>query len=486
MPPSMIPFQGSVTPLQTPSFFAQKGIIAINVGGTIFHTSASSLRHADQGSILASLLNTPSIPLKSENPPFFDRDPDLFAALLSILRTSRKTASTDDLLSVNDLIGEAEYYGVTGALKTAMAVPSLDGLDMTEKSVLLPNGRDLPSALSADRTDGSVIVSHGSKISIYDWGLRKNGTLLTQFNCIDTLAKISPSIAIAGAVDFPGLHIYNLDRKTHRETIQWEIESQEIRLHEPTVQAAEFSPSNNAIFASFESGRKNAHTILLIDGESFRPVTELGRQIGFGGLESSPATKLEWIDSHNLLMSSNVNSGPFGYKSDLKLWDVKSQKIVWEYRESNPGPAGHQVKLDPFSDCFADVTVSEQFGSIFKLGVRGGGLFMADLRQLNNSSPWVALGESSNPELGGAQNKVLGYGKQVFVTRGGDLEAWCEVGLREKGKIFRKNIVGNKEGGERITRLAAGGNRLFVARKGLQGVEVWDSSRSKAASVRLV
>ncbi|GLJ42468.1 hypothetical protein SUGI_0880120 [Cryptomeria japonica] len=485
MPPSVPQYQGSVTPLHAPPSFAPKAIIAINVGGTIFQTSAASLCNADKGSILASLLRTPSIPLKVENPAFFDRDPELFAVLLSILRTFKKPASVDDLFSISDLIAEAEYYGVSGALKSAMAAPPLDGLDMKDKSVLLSSGRDFPSAVSADREDGSVIFSHGSKISVYDWALRKNGTLLTQFNCIDTLLKISPSIAVAGAVDFPGLHVYNLDGKIHCATVQWEIESPEVRLYEPTVQAAEFSPSNNVIFSSFESSRKNAHTILLIDVGSFRPMAELGRQIGFGGSESSPATKLEWIDSHNLLMSSNVSSGPFGYRSDVKLWDIRSQKIVWECRESNPGPAIHQANSDSLSDCFADVTVNEQFGSIFKLGVRNGGLFMADLRQLNNSNPWVALGDTI-PGVGGAQNRILGYGKQVFVSRGGDIEAWCEVGLREKSKILRKNIVDNKQGSERITRMTAGGNRLFVARKGLQGVEVWDSLRSKAASNSLI
>ncbi|GLJ50237.1 hypothetical protein SUGI_1069430 [Cryptomeria japonica] len=178
-------------------------------------------------------------------------------------------------------------------------------------------------------------------------------------------------------------------------------------------------------------------------------MAELGRQIGFGGSKSSPATKLEWIGSHNLLMYSSVSVGPFGYRSDVKLWDIRSQKIVWECRESNPGPVVHQAKSDSLSDCFADVTVNEKFGSIFKLGARNGGPFMVDLR-------------------------------------GGDIEAWCEVDLREKSKILRKNIVDNKQGSERITRMTAGGNTLFVARKGLQGVEVWDSLRSKAASNSLV
>ncbi|XP_059068638.1 BTB/POZ domain-containing protein At5g41330-like [Cryptomeria japonica] len=214
-------------------------------------------------------------------------------------------------------------------------------------------------------------------------------------------------------------------------------------------------------------------------------MAELGRQIGFGGSKSSPATKLEWIGSHNLLMSSSASVGPFGYRSNVKLWDIRSQKIVWECRESNPGPVVHQAKSDSLSDCFADVTVNEKFGSIFKLGARNGGLFMVDLRQLNNSNPWVALGDTI-PGVRGAQNRILGYGKRVFVSRGGDIEAWCEVDLREKSKILRKNIVDSKQGSERITRMTAGGNTLFVARKGLQGVEVWDSLRSKAASNSLV
>uniref|UniRef100_A0A0D6QUB3 BTB domain-containing protein n=1 Tax=Araucaria cunninghamii TaxID=56994 RepID=A0A0D6QUB3_ARACU len=475
----MPPFQGQ-TPLQAPPSFVQKAIIAINVGGTVFHTSASALRRADPGSILANLTHSfPAARKHEESPFFFDRDPDLFAALLSILRTSKLPSNNRQFFSVDDLILEAQHYGATAAVKSALASPSLDGLDLVRKSVVASGGRQAPSALSTDG-DGSLVFSHGSKISVYDWALRKRSVVLTHFNCIDALTRISPSIAVAGAVDFPGLHVYDLRRKTHRETVRWEAESREIRLHDPTVQAAAFSPSNNAIFASFESGRKNAHTIMLIDGGTFRPVMELGRRIGVDA--DFPARKLEWVDTHNILMSSSVNSGPFGYRGEVKLWDVKSHKIVWEWQGSNPGP--QHAKNDPLApDCFADVTVGEEFGAIFKVGARNGGLFMADLRQLD--AGWVALGDS-NPGPGGAQNKVLTYGKQVFVSRDGSLEAWCEVGSREQGKILRKNFVGSEQGGERITGMVAGGNRVFVARKGLQGVEVWESPSSSSSGSKLV
>lgn len=470
---SMAPFETQYSPLHVapPPYYTKSSVIVLNVGGTVFHTSPSALKKADPGSILAGLL-VDSLSLKKQEQPFFDRDPDLFAVLLSILRTSKLPSNKSHSFSIDDIVSEACFFGVDGALRSAMAPPPLDGLDMSRKSVIIPNGRDCPSALSAGN-DGSLLVANGSRISVYDWALRKQTTVLTHLNCIDTLHRVSSSIAVAGAVDFPGLHVYDLDQRARRECIDWKIlEAPEIRLHCPTVQAVTSSAAEGLLFASFESSRKNANTILLIDTESFQPVAELGRQLG-GAADLEAATKLEWIGGHGLLLASSVSGGASGYRGQIKLWDIRSKNAVWESRESSSGPSVKQQELQ--SDCFADVIASEEFCGIFKVGVRSGSVFMADLRQLNVNEPWVCL-EDSIPRPGGAQNRLLGCERQVFCSRGADLEVWSKVGLKENGSAFRRSFVG-KQGGERITRMVAGGNRMFLARKDMQGIEIWESAK---------
>ncbi|GLJ50841.1 hypothetical protein SUGI_1082970 [Cryptomeria japonica] len=67
---------------------------------------------------------------------------------------------------------EAEYYGVSSTLKSAIAALPLDELSMKDKSMLLLSGCDFPFARLANREDGSVIVSHDNKTFVYDWALR--------------------------------------------------------------------------------------------------------------------------------------------------------------------------------------------------------------------------------------------------------------------------------------------------------------------------
>lgn len=470
---SMAPFEAQFSSLHVapPAYYTKNSVIVLNVGGTVFHTSPSALKKADPGSILAGLL-VDSLSAQKQEEPFFDRDPDLFAVLLSILRTSKLPSKKSHSFSIDDIASEARFFGAEGAVRSAVAPPTLDGLDMSLKEMIVPNGRDKPSALSAGN-DGSLLVAHGSKISVYDWALRKQRTVLTRLNCIDTLHRVSSSIAVVGAVDFAGLDVYDLGQGGRRECIEWKIlEAPEIRLHDPTVQAVASSPEKGLLFASFESSRKNANTIMLIDTESFQPVAELGRQLG-GAADLEAATKLEWIGGQGLLLASSVSGGASGYRGQIKLWDIRSKNAVWEFRESSSGPSVKQQELQ--TDCFADVIANEELCGIFKVGVRSGSVFMADLRQLNVAEPWVCL-EDLSLRPGGAQNRLLGCGRQVFCSRGADLEVWSEVSLKENRSALRRSFVG-KQGGERITSMVTGGNRMFLARKDMQGIEIWESTK---------
>eukprot|EP01018_Ginkgo_biloba_P041056 Gb_07324 [translate_table: standard] len=465
MPPFQIQSSMTMAPPPLSKSTTVNKTININVGGRIFQTSFESLKHSDAGSLLASV--TPYGLPKEE--PFFDRDPELFAVLLSLLRTGRLPSKSRNF-HIDDIIDEASFYGLQTFLRAAMASPKLDGLNLQKTRSLVPNGRDPPSAISA-ASDGSLLVGHGSKISVYDWALRKESTILTQFNVIDSIHRISPVHAVAGAVDFPGVQVYNTSKGTHEATLLWTADPSEIRLYEPTVQAVTSSP--NVVFASFESGRKNANTILLFDKESLRPMGEMGRQVGMinSASYSMAATKLEWLSGHNLLLASAVNGGAFGYCGEMRLWDIRSGNYVWEWSESNS-------QRDE-SDCFADVVANEDLHGIFKVNMRPGGIAMADLRQLNVENQWMCLEDSNTRPRGegGAGNRVLSYGRQVFCSRGGDLEVWCELGLKEREQIFRRNFVGKAgRDGERIRQMVAAGDRLFVSRKEMQGIEVWEST----------
>ncbi|XP_068640391.1 BTB/POZ domain-containing protein At5g41330-like [Aristolochia californica] len=446
----------------------QTNVVALNVGGQIFQTSPQTLSLAGPNSLLSSISNASSI---LSDDPFIDRDPDLFAVLLSLLRTGNLPSKAKSF-DIQDLISEAEFYGLQSHLVSSLSNPSQFDAFNLEKSLVLPlNGRDSPSAISSTPY-GSIHVAHGSKITSFDWSLHKKATILTQFSAVDSLLSISPSIAAAGATDFSGLQILDLDEGYVRETIYWENQTKS----SSTVQAIGSSPQY--LFTSFESGRRNSNSIMVYDlCGSFQPVMEIAPQEIYGAeIDSAlPATKLEWISSFNLLMASGTHGGPFGLLGNIKLWDLRSSTPSFELKEK--------------VDCFSDVTVSNSLSAIFKVGVNSGEVFMADLRKLSLEDPWVCLGEGRrvNGKKEGAGCKIQSHGNQIFCSKGGDVEVWSEVlmgssrssedGLRDR--VFRKNSMGraNDMGGCRITNMCFGGNKMFLTRKDQQSVEVWQCPR---------
>ncbi|XP_027342590.1 BTB/POZ domain-containing protein At5g41330 [Abrus precatorius] len=455
----MPPFAGSFPQLQPKP---DSNVVSIDVGGQVFQTTKQTLTSAGPKTFFSKIVEASLLCT-----PFIDRDPEMFSLLLSLLRTGNlpSKAKTVDL---QDLILESQFYGIENLLINSFSNPSqLEPFNL-QKSLLLPlNGRDSPSTL-ATTPYGSLHVAHGSKITSFDWSLRRKSTILTHFTAVDSLLAISPEIAAAGANDFSGLQILDLEKGRVRETLNWE----NVTKSGSTVQAIGSSPDQ--MFVSFESCRRNSNSILVYDLHTLSPVTEIGHNEIFGAnIDSAiPATKLQWVEGYNLLMASGSHSGPSGVSGNIRLWDVRSGNVVWEMSEK--------------VDCFADVAVSDALSVIFKVGVNSGEAFYVDLRNLSNENTWVCLGDKRkvmNGKKEGFGCKIETQGNQVFCTKGGDVELWSEVvmgnvnkGLEER--IFKKNLMGRVRdvGGAKITNFSFGGSRMFLTRKDQECVEVWQSS----------
>lgn len=442
-------------------------VITIDVGGQIFQTTRQTLALAGSKSLFSKLSNSQG------TIPFIDRDPELFSILLSLLRTGNLPSKAKSF-DVQDLIFESRFYGIENLLINSQSNPSLFEAFNVDKSTILPlSGRDSPSTISTTQF-GSVHVANGCKITSFDWSLQRKSTILTQFTAIDSLLALSPKTVAAGATDFSGLQIIDLDKGIVKETLNWE----NVTRSSSTVQAIGSSPEY--LFTSFESGRRNSNCVMVYDiNDGFRPVTTIGHYEIFGAeLDSAiPATKLQWISSHNLLMASGSHSGPAGVVGNIRFWDMRSGNVVWEVKEK--------------VDCFSDVTASDSLSALFKVGVNSGEVFFTDFRSIGAAeNSWVCLGDVRkviNGKKEGSGCKIESHGNQVFCSKGGNIELWSEVltGSSIKGengrvedRVFRKNSMGRAKdmGGSRITNLAFGGNKMFVTRKDQQFVEVWQSS----------
>ncbi|KAJ6714447.1 BTB/POZ DOMAIN-CONTAINING ADAPTER FOR CUL3-MEDIATED RHOA DEGRADATION PROTEIN FAMILY MEMBER [Salix viminalis] len=415
----------------------QSNIVTINVGGQIFQTTDQTLTLAGPKSLFSQLSEFSPL-----GPHFIDRDPDLFSILLSLLRTGNLPSKAKSY-DLQDLIEESKFYRIESLLVDSLSNPSRFDPFNLQKTLILPlNSRDTASAITAT-PHGALHVSHGSKITSFDWSLQNKSTTLTQFSAIDSMLAISPILVAVGATDFSGLQILDLEKKgLVLETLNW------------------------------ENVTKSGSTTL-------SPVTEIAHYEIFGAdLDSAiPATKLKWVESYNVLMASGSHSGPSGVLGNVKFWDIRSGCVVWEFKEK--------------VDCFSDITVSDNLSSIFKVGVNSGEVFYADLRKLasEGNDSWVCLGDErkvGNVRKEGVGCKIEAHGNQVFCSKGGDIELWSEVVMdsskkRDEGlpeRVFRKNLMGRVKDmvGSRVTNLAFGGNKMFVTWKDQQSVEVWQSS----------
>ncbi|KAE9607700.1 hypothetical protein Lal_00024430 [Lupinus albus] len=452
---------------------SDSNIVTINVGGQLFQTTKQTLTSAGPKTLFSRINDAVSIsPLYT---PFVDRDPEIFSLFLSLLRTGNIPSKAKSF-DVQDLIQESKFYGIEKLLIDSLSNPSQFEPFNLQKSLILPlNGRDSASVISTTRY-GSLHVAHGSKITSFQWSLRRKSTVLTHFTAVDSLLAISPSLAAAGANDFSGLQIIDLENGVVKETLNWE----NVTRSGSTVQAIGSGPDQ--LFTSFESSRRNSNSIVVYDLQSLKPVSEISHNEIFGANIGSaiPATKLQWLNGYNLLMASGSHSGPSGVNGNVRLWDVRSGNLVWEMTEK--------------VDCFADVAVSDSLSVIFKVGVNSGEASYVDMRNLCDKNEWMCVGDKRkvvNGKREGYGCKIETQGNHVFCTKGGDVELWSEVimgngkkssiireGVLVDDRIFKKNLMGRVKdmGGAKITNLSFGGSRMFLTRKDQQCVEVWHGS----------
>nr|XP_027188568.1 BTB/POZ domain-containing protein At3g09030 [Cicer arietinum]XP_027188569.1 BTB/POZ domain-containing protein At3g09030 [Cicer arietinum]XP_027188570.1 BTB/POZ domain-containing protein At3g09030 [Cicer arietinum] len=452
--------------------------IKLNVGGKLFETTLSTIRSGGPDSLLFALSNRFS---NDPNPVFIDRDPEIFSVLLSLLRTNH-IPSTARRFSKQELTDEALFYGIDSYLRAATSPPPFSGIDASIVDSVRPASEGLPSTFSAAE-NGSVWIAHGGQLSSYDWNLIHAATLRTHLDEINSICRVWPEIVAVGSESDAGLHFYNFSGSRHVGSLHWSDPS-DPRIFKARVNS--ITASENSVFASFDCPHRE-NCILEVDKAKIQIVSQLGRQSGNQAKHMVPG-KLTWIPATGVLVGSAVTGGAFGYSGYIRLWDPRSGEVVWETNEPGAGRSSR------FGDSFSAIDVDVEKLLLFKLCSKSGDLAMADIRRLGDD-PWVYLKEK-NPSLvtnggdGSINSLVHCYKGQVFVGRGGGLEVWsrvqdmaeCESDGDGEG-LYRRNFVDKREDSEKgvIKKIEGGGDRLFISREDVEGIEVWESSHSAGA-----
>ncbi|CAO2839461.1 unnamed protein product [Amaranthus hypochondriacus] len=445
--------------------------IKLNIGGKIFVTTTTTL----QSTFLTSLSTT-------TQPIFIDRDPQIFSSLLSLLRARRLPSTIFSHFSYQQLLNELHFYGIQ--LPSYLSPPPFSPFDASFTTSLIPPSSPIISAFSAS---SSIVLAHSGQISFYDpFTLSNSSTVRTHLDYISSVGLISPEISAVGSFSSSGLHFYS--KKNHVGSVYWEDDT-DTRVHKSRVTAIVGDAGDSVFSAAFEC-QHGENAVLIVDKSTLKVVAEIGRQSG-NSAKSSAIKKLRWVPQVGLLVGSSVNCGAFGYSGYVRIWDPRSMEMVWETNEP-----GGVIRSSRLGDTMADVDVDPDGLFLAKVGSKTGDLGVADLRKLG-VDPWVYL-DDPNPGLGGnwtieGSVVVHCYQGNVFVGRDGGLEAWSRVPDREvtedgeggerKWGLYRRNYVDKVEDAERgiIRSIEGGGNRLFVTRKNVEGVEVWETSHCSGA-----
>ncbi|KAK4478499.1 hypothetical protein RD792_013976 [Penstemon davidsonii] len=444
--------------------------IKLNVGGKLFETTVSTLRSGGSDSLLSALSNRPA-----NDPVFIDRDPEIFSVLLSLLRSNR-LPSTAKRFSNQELIDEALYFGIESHLRSALAPIPLNGIDSTLLSTVKPSSDGVVSDFHAVDGDESLWVAHGGQISVYDWNLSHVATVRTHLDFISSIKRIRPDVAAVGSLYGSGLHFYNVANGRRVSSAEW-VDTSDVRIHKARVHA--IADSEGSVFASYDC-HHGENCVLMIDKSTMEISSEIGRMSGNSSKNMVP-TKLTYVSEMGVLVGSSVMSGAFGYSGYVRLWDPRTRDVVWEMNDPGSGRSSR------FGDSFADVDVDLDELRLFKICSKSGDLAVADMRKLSDD-PWVYLKEK-NPSMrnvggnGGGNFVIHCYRKQAFVGREGELEVWSRVegseneGIANEG-LYRRNYVDKVEDSGRgiIKKIEGGGDRLFVTRENVEGIEVWQSS----------
>lgn len=453
--------------------------IQLNVGGKLFETTISTLQSGGPDSLLAVLSSGCT---KDHGPIFIDRDPSIFSILLSLLRTNCLPSTALQHFSLQDLVDEALYYGIEPLLRSAVSPLPLNGIDVAVIDTLCPAADAIPSAFSPAE-DGSVWIAHGGQVSVYDPYLTYTSTFRTHVDDITSICRVWPDIVALGSESTPGIHFYDSSAGRQVSSVHW-IDPTDPRVFKACVTA--IADSTNTTFASFVCPHKE-NAVLLIDKSTLQVSSELGRQSGNSAKTMVPG-KLTWLPETSLLVGSSVMYGAFGYYGSIMIWDPRTREAVWGANEPGTGRSSR------FSDPMADVDADMDGLKLFKICSKSGDLAMADLRYLKED-PWVYMNDNNLRNTNAGGNIVVHcYKRQVFVAREGELEVWSRVHEGEDdsqsqrqsgndGLCYRSNSVDKPEDAERgvINSIRGGGNRLFVSREDVDGIEVWESSKFSGA-----
>ncbi|XP_059318834.1 BTB/POZ domain-containing protein At4g30940-like [Lycium ferocissimum] len=319
---------------------SQKDRVKLNVGGTFFETTATTLAGAGRNSFFGAMFdenwNLHSNAANTEH--FIDRDPDYFAVLLNLLRTGELYIPPN--IDKKHLYREAEYYGILDHVRSAKWGP-FDGNRLRLAGSI--TGPTIRGALRYFANfEYCCCVVYGRIVKVYNWMLEEQPTITCDYCWVNDVSWVdSENIVISSnaKLDSGGMGLFSASTGELRYKFQVTDERKGY-----TPGALSFS-SDYKLFSSCKS-TSNKHVIGVWD-----QVT--GKQMDFLPHSSnSNAIRLQWLHGTNCLMVASCCC--------INLFDFRKNTVVlsWSYDRDRV----NKPYVDPTN--FRDVIAIEESNSI--------------------------------------------------------------------------------------------------------------------------
>ncbi|GKV03311.1 hypothetical protein SLEP1_g15636 [Rubroshorea leprosula] len=433
----------------------QKDRIKFNVGGRIFETTATTLGNAGRDSFFGALFDDNWNLLRANNNQefFIDRNPDCFAILLDLLRTSDLHIPSN--VPERLLYREAAFYGLSDHVRSAKWGP-FDGNRLSLCRSVTGRAPGDGTAIRAG-PDGGCAVAHGSMVHVFDWMLEEHPPINLDYQRVNDIGWVNTDGIVISACERLGTADGGMGLFT---SSTGELRYKFNVVHDNQVKsyaagALSFSPDYK-IFSSCK-GRSNEYGVGVWD-----QVT--GKQIDFfyesPGWSLGDADKLQWLDRRNCLLVATL----FPRKDNcyISMLDFREKRMVWSWSDIEAPVTVDEKRV-------RDAIAMEESNSICVVNEYED-LGFIDLRMSGGSVRWSSrsrLNKGKMPDESCYPKLALHEG-QLFSSMNDCISVFCGPDCVLTSRLRRSH-------GGSICDFSIGGDRLFALLSEENVFDIWET-----------
>ncbi|KAJ7529734.1 hypothetical protein O6H91_15G063600 [Diphasiastrum complanatum] len=441
--------------------------ISLNVGGTVFVTTMSTIEIGGKNSLLAKLIqkqqNNDSDVTSKEI--FIDRDPAYFSVLLQLLRTGE--LEIPKVMSEKALCREATFFGVLDCVRENQR-GGLDGNRLRWKQSIHGDESTSDGTFIRASSEGGCCVARGSVVHVYDWTMEEQRPLNLDYLSVNDVGYLNPERIIICTYELTdqigGMASFNTNTAKSINKYRLPYGDQT-----SNFTALALACSDRHVYASCR-GRGLDQGIAVWDSTTGQHADFLRDSSGW---PFGDASKLQWLPGSNLLLIASLS--PHSDDTYLCLLDPRSRDKIWAWTDSTR-QFKHTIHL------LTDAVAMEESSTICVVN-QAEQVGFIDMRVSCREPNWGMKYSRKLLKSGGegcCYSKLAVNGSQLYCSHGDGVHVYCcSCSNGERARIVESCRVTTKKskgkGTGPIADMAIGGDRLFVLRPSQNRFDIWET-----------